>query len=130
MRWLRRLVLLGVLGAIAFSLVRRRADANTAHAPLRAAGEDQWPPIEPRVPTSATPTEAAGVDATVALERPTPGWVVPVDGACPISHPIKVNTTSGIFHAPGGRFYERTVPTRCYAEADDAVADGYRAAKA
>jgi len=31
---------------------------------------------------------------------------------------------------PGGRFYERTVPERCYAHADDATADGYRAAKA
>jgi hypothetical protein len=141
MRWFFRLVLLSALGAIAFSLVRRRVEANV-DGPVRAAGEDQWPPIAAptRVAQSVPAAEqvhddspdrsSASVDATVALERPAPSWVVPVDGACPISHPVKVNGTSGIFHLPGGRFYERTVPTRCYAEADDAAADGYRAAKA
>jgi hypothetical protein len=43
---------------------------------------------------------------------------------------VKVNESSGIFHVPGGRFYARTIPDRCYAAADDAVADGYRQAKA
>jgi len=138
MRWLRRLVLLGALGSIAFMVVRRRIEANE-RGPLRPAGEDQWPPIAvpdtaPRAPARqvedlAPPSDAVG-DATVALERPAPNWVVPVDGACPLTHPIKVNTASGIFHVPGGRSYERTVPSRCYAEADDAAADGYRAAKA
>ena len=54
----------------------------------------------------------------------------PVDGACPDGYPIKANDNSGIFHVPGGRFYERTVPERCYADAADAEADGYRRAKA
>ena len=40
--------------------------------------------------------------------------------------PIKANDNSGIFHVPGGRFYDRTVPERCYAERRDAEADGYR----
>ena len=44
--------------------------------------------------------------------------------------PVKANDNSGIFHVPGGRFYDRTVAERCYANADDAVADGYRPAKA
>jgi hypothetical protein len=56
--------------------------------------------------------------------------VEPVDGACPHGYPIKANDKSGIFHVPGGRFYERTVPERCYADAGDAEADGYRRAKA
>jgi hypothetical protein len=55
---------------------------------------------------------------------------MPVDGACPPGYPVKANDNSGIFHVPGGRFYDRTVPERCYADAADAVADGYRAAKA
>jgi hypothetical protein len=43
---------------------------------------------------------------------------------------VKVNARSGIAHVPGGRFYDRTVPERCYATAADAEADGYRLAKA
>ena len=57
-------------------------------------------------------------------------WLDPVDGACPDGYPVKANDNSGIYHVPGGRFYDRTVPERCYANTDDAEADGYRAAKA
>ena len=36
----------------------------------------------------------------------------------------------GIFHVPGGRFYERTdAPTACYPNAESAEADGYRPSK-
>ena len=57
-------------------------------------------------------------------------WVVAVDGKCPDGYPIKVNPVSGIFHVPGGRSYERTVPQRCYATTEAAERDGYRQAKA
>ncbi len=58
-------------------------------------------------------------------------WAEPLDdGSCPASHPIKVNESSGIFHVPGGRFYDRTVAGRCYANEDAASADGFRPAKA
>jgi methylphosphotriester-DNA--protein-cysteine methyltransferase len=43
---------------------------------------------------------------------------------------VKVKTSSGIFHVPGGRSYERTNPDRCYATPAAAEADGYRPAKA
>lgn len=56
-------------------------------------------------------------------------WVVPVDGGCPDGYPIKAKLKSGIFHQPGGLAYDRTVPDRCYATAEDAEADGLRAAK-
>ena len=56
--------------------------------------------------------------------------MAPVDGACPPGYPVKANDNSGIYHLPGGRFYARTVPERCYAAAEDAEADGYRRAKA
>ncbi len=57
-------------------------------------------------------------------------WVAPVDGQCPEGYPVKANDNSGIYHLPGGRFYDRTIPERCYASAEGAEADGYRRAKA
>lgn len=57
-------------------------------------------------------------------------WVPAVEGECPIEHPIKANDNSGIYHVPGGRFYDRTRAERCYARPEDADADGYRPAKA
>src|SRR5215510_6512044 len=50
---------------------------------------------------------------------------------CPVSHPIKGNFTthSGepcIYHVPGGRFYDKTKPERCYATWDEAVRDECR----
>ncbi len=50
-------------------------------------------------------------------------------GGCPLSHPVKANGNSGIYHVPGGQFYERTRAERCYVDAAAAEADGYRAAK-
>ena len=57
-------------------------------------------------------------------------WVSPGEGGCPDGYPIKANNNSRIFHVPGGRFYDRTVPERCYATAEAAERDGYRRAKA
>ncbi len=56
-------------------------------------------------------------------------WVSPLDGVCPLTHPVKANDNSGIYHVPGGRFYDRTQAERCYRDAATAEADGYRAAK-
>jgi hypothetical protein len=86
---------------------RRRNGDRPAPVDLGAATPD---------PVVTSPSEAA--------------WVAPVGGACPDGYPVKANDTSGIFHLPGGRFYDRTAPTRCYASADAAEADGYRRAKA
>jgi hypothetical protein len=72
------------------------------------------------------------VDAPVArsADNATGGWAAALnDGSCPIDHPIKANNNSGIFHVPGGRFYNRTKPERCYSTPDAAIADGYRQAK-
>ena len=49
--------------------------------------------------------------------------------SAPASHPIKAKESSGIFHVPGGRFYDRTKPDRCYPTAAAAEADGYRRSK-
>jgi hypothetical protein len=65
----------------------------------------------------------------VGRSHPPAPWVPAVDGVCPVSHPVKAKVASGIYHLPGGQFYERTRPERCYADAAAAEADGYRAAK-
>jgi hypothetical protein len=117
MRWLRRLVWLGVLAGAAFAAYRMlsQRQAQSVSAP-------EWPPLspEPRPPTAEKRNAAA----------PAARWLPPVDGKCPDGFPLKANDNSGIFHVPGGRFYDRTVAERCYANADDAIADGYRPAKA
>jgi hypothetical protein len=53
---------------------------------------------------------------------------------CPASHPIKGNFTtyngeSCIHHMPGGRFYDKTKPERCYATENAARKDGCRRSK-
>ena len=78
------------------------------------------------------PTVASSAESTddTAVSMDERRWVEPHDGECPDGYPIKANDNSGIYHVPGGRFYDRTVPERCYADPAAAEADGYRAAKA
>ena len=72
------------------------------------------------------PTTALEPAPTQELETT---WSAPVDGDCPPGFPVKAKESSRIFHVPGGRFYDRTRPERCYATPEAATADGYRAAK-
>jgi hypothetical protein len=82
----------------------------------------QWPEWTSRADESR---EVAA--PSIATEQPwLPGNV---DGSTPESHPVKVKESSGIFHVPGGRFYDRTKPDRCYPTAAAAEADGYRRSK-
>ena len=113
MRWLRRLVWLGVLIGGGFAGYRMWSQRQAQSAP-----SPEWPPLSPE----PRPTAAAA--------KPAARWVAPVSGECPEGYPVKANDNSKIFHVPGGRFYARTVAERCYADAQDAVADGYRPAKA
>ena len=133
---LRRLFWLAALGGAGFAgwslwnSSRGAAPTGSAQPPPRTS-------VPPR--PSAGPIEAAErVEPAAPQVDPTPApqafvavaeWVAPVDGACPASHPVKANDNSGIFHVPGGRFYDRTRPERCYATPEAATADGYRAAK-
>jgi hypothetical protein len=76
----------------------------------------------------------AGTTAAAQTPVARPG-VSPQDAwTCPLSHPIKGNFTtySGercIHHLPGGQFYGKTKPERCYAMEADAVKDGCRRSK-
>ncbi len=91
---------------------------NSATPAPSAAPE--WPPL-PGQPATPAPQPAPGAVS---------GWLPALDdGSAPPSHPIKANESSGIFHVPGGRFYDRTKPERCYATAAEAEADGYRRSK-
>jgi len=130
-----RLVVLGALiGIVAGALSTRR---RRAAAPVPVGSVASWPPL---TPSSESPVAALG-DLATATDHPSepapgeptaggPAWVgAHDDGSCPLSHPIKANDGSHIYHLPDGRFYARTKAQRCYANAADAEADGYRAAK-
>ncbi|MEY2554685.1 MAG: hypothetical protein QOC57_2545 [Ilumatobacteraceae bacterium] len=123
MRSLRRLFWLGLLAGVGLAVsrivTRRQSLAGGAPSSTPTAA------TRPTSPASGPPT-AATPRATAPSER----WVASVSGECPAGYPIKANDKSRIFHVPGGRFYDRTVAERCYATQDDAVADGYRPAKA
>jgi hypothetical protein len=120
-RWLRRFFRLGLLtgaGLAVYRFVGQRQRPQT---------DSSWA----RQPTAERPASAPS-SSTVAAQTAEAAarWVAAVDGKCPDGYPIKVNENSGIFHVPGGRFYDRTAPERCYATAEEALADGYRPAKA
>ena len=112
---LRRLLLIvstAVLVAVFANWWRQRDDGAVD------SGPPEWPPWP-----DATVSPVAGT----ADRAPT--WVEATDGEAPAGYPIKLKVSSGIFHVPGGRFYERTNPDRWYATADAAIADGYRQSK-
>jgi micrococcal nuclease len=81
---------------------------------------------------AAPPAPPASQQGQPPAGRP---GVAPVDAwTCPPAQPIKGNFTtySGercIYHVPGGQFYTRTKPERCYASGEEAVRDGCRASK-
>lgn len=144
---LRRLFWLALLGGAGYAGWRWYAQRPSAPAtagptaapppparPSAASADTAAPSTGPAEATAAddtatTTTGRAATDAPVATGTAT-GWVAPEpDGTCPVTHPVKANDNSGIFHVPGGRFYERTRPERCYASPESAAADGYRAAK-
>jgi hypothetical protein len=149
LRRIKRLAILFGIAGVVFALRRAKAarDARqvlgppatwppleVGEAPVAAVGDlaaepaghdDASPPAD--VPGVAdVPVAAVGVLAT---DNPLPAWVAAENGACPLSHPVKANVNSGIYHVPGGQFYARTKAERCYVDAAAAEADGYRAAK-
>jgi hypothetical protein len=135
---LRRLFWSALLGGAAYGAY---AAWQRKHEP-RPDGPAEWPPISDAASPAPPVTIADGVaDADDAVDlgaasgtgtspEPDRRWVEPVEGACPPGYPIKANDNSGIYHVPGGRFYDRTVPERCYADEDAAAVDGYRRSKA
>jgi hypothetical protein len=154
---LRRIKRLAYLGALVGGVVALRQAKAKRAARTNLGAPATWPPLQPAEPPVAAlgdlvtdATRPAGpapdrtperrADPVVVSDEPVaavghvvsdaPGWVAPGgDGACPLSHPVKANGNSRIYHLPGGQFYERTRAERCYVDAATAEADGYRAAK-
>lgn len=130
---LRRTVLLTLLAlgvGAAVSWWRSQATTPTPAQP------PQWPDW----PERANATDKSGESGAAAAAHPTTteatsdaaerAWLpANDDGSTPAGHPVKVKESSGIFHVPGGRFYDRTKPDRCYPTAAAAEADGYRRSK-
>jgi hypothetical protein len=121
----RTLLLLVVLGAaigVVGSLWRRRASTRVPQPPE----PPQWPAFPPPETAVDEPTGTTSADASTDAA----GWV---DGSstadAPDGFPVKAKASSGIYHVPGGRFYDRTKPDRWYASAEAAEADGYRPSK-
>jgi hypothetical protein len=122
MRLLRRLLWLGLLAGGGYGAYRVWSGRQA-----KSAAGPEWPSL----PSQSSQPRVTEVPAThTRAADPAQRWVLPIDGDCPPGYPLKANDNSGIYHSPGGRFYDRTVAERCYANAHDAIADGYRAAKA
>jgi hypothetical protein len=124
------LVALGVGAAV--SWWRSQATTPTPAQP------PQWPDWPERSNATTKSGESGAADADAAHPTTTeatsdaaePAWLpANDDGSTPAGHPVKVKESSGIFHVPGGRFYDRTKPDRCYPTAAAAEADGYRRSK-
>ena len=137
------LALLGGAGYVGWTSMQRRAHAGAITAtavegrPMPAARAASGAPPFTTAPAPPATTERgddvmqlAGLPDDVEAPTDTPRWVAPIDGVCPDGYPVKANANSRIYHVPGGRFYDRTTPERCYAHTADAEADGYRRAKA
>jgi hypothetical protein len=140
-RRIRRLIALAVATA---AIVRFAYGRRAKHTTPEPAGRADWASLAlpkgepaPAALTAGSTTHAALVpvakaepaQAEVTAAAADAPWVDPIDGACPLSHPIKGNANSGIYHRPGGQFYEQTIPERCYRDAEAAEADGMRASK-
>jgi hypothetical protein len=135
------LVLLAIVGVM---IVRRllasgrsTPGAGPAEHPIRLPDTSAGADIE--VETVRGEHVVGGVETTAADEAatggeeadesPVPWWVMPEGDSCPVSHPVKVKQSSGIYHVPGGINYDRTRPDRCYLSPAAAQNDGYRASK-
>jgi hypothetical protein len=119
-RWLKRFLGAGIVAGVVYALWRVLDERSRASDLTWTAQPFPSPPKpairEPEAaPATAAPTSEA--------------WVEPDGDACPATHPLKAKLASGIYHEPGGQMYDRTVPDRCYRDADAAVADGLRASK-
>ena len=104
--------------------------AATKKAAARKATAKQAPAPKPAAPAAPAeqPGGAGGGPPAAGSGSPEP-WVAPEGNACPVTHPVKAKLSSGRFHLPGMLAYDRTVPDRCYADAEAAEADGLTRAK-
>jgi hypothetical protein len=129
---LRRTAFLTLLALGAGAVVSWWRSQATTPTP---AQPPQWPDLPAQAGTtratdSSDASAAPAATTTPKSDRAEPAWLpANEDGSAPASHPVKAKESSGIYHVPGGRFYDRTTPDRCYPTAAAAEADGYRRSK-
>ena len=152
---LRRIKRLGYLGLLVGAVVALRKAKAARDARTVLGPPATWPPLEPgEAPVAAigdlvadapaTPvairTNSTADDALVPSEEPVaavgdlaaddpPTWVAAGRRFVPGDPSDQGQRQLGIYHLPGGQFYDRTHAERCYVDAAAAEADGYRAAK-
>jgi trigger factor len=107
--------------------IKGNADSMIYHAPGSRAYARTIPEV-----CFATAEEAEAAGYRAAKGDTDHVGQIEGDGSrdCPEKFPIKGNSSSMIYHLPGGRSYDQTIPEVCFASEDDAVAAGYRASKA
>jgi endonuclease YncB( thermonuclease family) len=81
--------------------------------------------------SSALPSPAASASASATAPASVApggsGSAPPASvNSCPPGYPIKGNGDSGIYHVPGGAYYDATNPEQCFATEEDAQDAGYR----
>lgn len=114
---LRKALAIGVVVAVVVTIVRAlRGRAVPAFQDERALDV-------------ASPVTVAGPAPAAAPDWSGPAWIEGADGSVSDSHPVKAKLASGIYHLPGMMNYGRVKPDRWYRTAEDAEADGLRAAK-
>jgi hypothetical protein len=103
--------------------------AAAPEAAVAPAAEEAAAPLAAPAATG----DAEELTAEEAMDAPVaefyPNAVMPTDGQCPASHPIKGNINRNgelIFHTPGSNNYERTNAEACFANEEDAEAAGFR----
>jgi len=107
------------------------AELESAKAVTDIARESAATDTRMTAPAQAIPAKPATADAEQERSAATPsGQVAPIDGECPITHPIKGNKGSMgalIYHNRDSVSYDRTNPEVCFATEKDAESAGYRA---
>jgi trigger factor len=108
--------------------LKGNASSKLYHAP-------GTPSYEATIPEMCFATEedavAAGYSPSKATQKAKKGSVEG-DGTadCPSGYPLKGNSSSMLYHAPGTPSYDATVPEMCFASDEDAVTAGYKPSKA
>jgi trigger factor len=107
--------------------IKGNASSKIYHAP----GSGSY---DRTIPEVCFATEEDATAAGYRASKSGGAHVGQVDGDgsrdCPDGFSIKGNASSQIYHLPGGRSYDQTIPEVCFATEEDAVAAGYRASKA
>lgn len=104
------------------------ASANATATAFHAPADVTIPGTESPVPASAIPTLLSAAPTAVMVREYTGETFAP-GGICPNGFPVKGNEYSGIYHVPGGQYYDATNARHCFATEQDAINAGYRKSK-